>query len=701
MRQLFLDRGALAIKEVCQPVLDDHSVLVSVSYSFMSSGGGLAKIINDRQRSILNKIPSKVKKIAELVSGKGLNYTSLMIKDRLAGRVFNLGHSCSGVVIAVGPKVHAIRVGDFVACAGTDFANHADMVCVPQHLVVRVPKEENVKVASLTGVGAIALHSVDRAGLHLGQTVAVFGLEAVGQITMKLCQAAGCQVIGIDSDPGLLKMAQEAGATAVYNISQDNVPQIIDVLTDYAGIDCAIITPDFELKEPILDVVNIVKRKGRIVLTSNTEVDIPTEEACRKEIDLSFVTPYGPGLYHPDIRVQSNEQKSMATFVDLVSSGKVDVSTFTNNEYSLADLSNALDQVQERTALGVVIDYNNHEKLKMSDNLQLDEVDEVSFVPAKRGDTLKIGVMGANRNVRINTMPILSQIEDAAINTVVDLDVSRSMNAARVYKGANALSGNLSMFRNDNSDVIFVSEVADVDINDVIALLRQGKSVFVERPFIDTSEKLEQIEAFLQQSSDAQLSIGYSRRYSTFIQKIKKQLDKRSTPFMSHYRVNMGAVSQEDRFNGAWRFGGVMAHASHILDMFCYLSGSKPLSVSVESTRAAGESLFSSDNFSTTISFADGSVCSLLFTTLGDIEMGCERMEIFFDSKTIVMTDYKNLTGYGVAPYFDEKDKEPDFGTEAMLKEFFAGVRQGKNIFKVDELLMSTKLMLAVDKMVY
>lgn len=702
MRQLFLDRGALAIKEVCQPVLDDYSVLVSVSYSFMSSGTGLAKIISNRQHSILNKIPSKVKKIAELISGKGLNYTSLIIKDRLAGRVFNLGHSCSGVVIAIGAKVHAFRVGDFVACAGTDFANHADIVCVPQHLVVRITKEEHVKAASLTGIGTIALHSVERAGLQLGQTVAVFGLELVGQLTVKLCQITGCNVIGIDSDPNLLKKAQAAGIKSVYDIGQDNIVQIIDVMTDYAGIDCAIITPDFVLNRQLLDIVSIVKKNGRIVITSNNEIDLPVEVACRKEIDLAFATPYGPGLYSAETKTQSHEQKSMAIFVDLVSSNRLDVSDFMKNEYNLPELSKALDQVQQKHTLGVVIDYKNYEKLKNNFNLLSEKQSEPSFIPARlHGDKLKIGIMGASRATRLNIMPILAQSENTVINTIVDSDVSRSITFAKVYKADNVLAGNLSLFQNDNSDVVFVSKDAETDVESVIALLQQNKAVFVERPFIDTSEKLEKLEKYLQQNPQALLCVGYTYRHSAFIQKIKNQLDKRTAPFVLNYRVNLGAISQEQRFVGVWRFGGVMAQAAYILDLFYFLAGSKPLSVSVESIRTAGENSFSNDNFSATVSFADGSLCSLVFTTLGSIEMGKERLEVFFDSKSIVMTDYKNLTGYGVAPYFDEKDREPDFGLNNMLLDFLGSARNNANIFRIDDLLVSARLALTVDKMVY
>ena len=702
MRQLFLERGALAIKEVCQPVLDDYSVLVSVSYSFMSSGNGLAKIISSRERSILNKIPSKVKKIAELIAGKGLNYTSLIIKDRLAGRVCNLGHSCSGVVIAVGAKVRAFRSGDFVACAGTDFANHADIVCVPQYLVVKINQEEHVKAASLAGIGAIALHGVERAGLQLGQTVAVFGLELMGQLTMKLCQMTGCKVIGIDSDPNLLKKAQNAGIKTVYDINQDNIVQIIDVLTDYAGIDCAIITPDFMLDNQLTDIVGIIKRNGKIVLTSHNEVALPVEVACRKEIDLAFVTSYSHANHATDLKMQSYEQKAMAIFVDLITSGRLDITSFMQNEYALKDLTRALDQVQQKNALGVVIDYQSYEKLKNNLKNLSNQPPENSFVPARREqDKLKLGIMGASRHTKLNIMPIIVQNEQIAINTIIDPDISRSLNLANSYKSAHTLSGNLASFQNDDSDIIFISKDVDIDFETVLSLLQQNKAVFTERMFIDTFEKLEKLEIFLASHPQALLCVGYMYRYSGFIQKIKNQLDKRSTPFMLQYRMNLGAISQEQRFVGAWRFGGVIAQAAYILDLFYYLAGSKPVSVSVESIRTVGENYFSTDNFTANISFADGSLCALFFTTLGNCEAGSERLELFFDSKSIIMNDYKNLTGYGVAPYFDEKDREPDLGMHNMLFDFLQHVRGNQNILKHDDLLVSAKLALTVDKMVY
>jgi hypothetical protein len=45
-----------------------------------------------------------------------------------------LGYSCSGEVVAVGEDVEEFAVGDLVACARAGYANHAEVVAVPENL---------------------------------------------------------------------------------------------------------------------------------------------------------------------------------------------------------------------------------------------------------------------------------------------------------------------------------------------------------------------------------------------------------------------------------------------------------------------------------------------------------------------------------------------------------------------------------------
>ena len=54
------------------------------------------------------------------------------------------------------------------------------------------------------------------------------------------------------------------------------------------------------------------------------------------------------------------------------------------------------------------------------------------------------------------------------------------------------------------------------------------------------------------------------------------------------------------------------------------------------------------DNFAATIKYEDGSICNLIYTSLGTEYAPKERMEIFFDNKVIFLNDYKELSFFGI-----------------------------------------------------
>ena len=163
MRQLFLEKGAVIVQEVAQPSLDEKSVLISVHYSFISSGTEAATISNAQRSMIFSNVPHKIKMVLQSMADHGLEGTRGLIASKLKGNLQALGYSCSGRVLAVGKKVTKFRAGDFVACAGAGWANHADVVCVPENLVVAVKDEAFVKHASITTIGSIALQGIRRA----------------------------------------------------------------------------------------------------------------------------------------------------------------------------------------------------------------------------------------------------------------------------------------------------------------------------------------------------------------------------------------------------------------------------------------------------------------------------------------------------------------------------------------------------------
>ncbi len=90
--------------------------------------------------------------------------------------------------------------------------------------------------------------------------------------------------------------------------------------------------------------------------------------------------------------------------------------------------------------------------------------------------------------------------------------------------------------------------------------------------------------------------------------------------------------------------GRNIGEACHIYDLFNALTGSRPVDVHACTIVPASDHWRRDDNFVATIRYADGSICTLTYTSMGAKNFPKERADIFVDSKVIVLDDYKQLT---------------------------------------------------------
>lgn len=195
--------------------------------------------------------------------------------------------------------------------------------------------------------------------------------------------------------------------------------------------------------------------------------------------------------------------------------------------------------------------------------------------------------------------------------------------------------------------------------------------------------------------------VDYNRSFAPFIKKIKKVVATRKTPLVIQYRMNAGFIPKEHWVQTELGAGRIIGEACHIFDVFCFLTQSKPLSVSVETIKTNQEDLFATDNFSVQFSFADGSICSLVYTSLGHKDLNKERMEVFFDGKAILMDDYKILQGFGLPASFNEKMLAADKGHEHVLKAFFEALARPTYTppIPLDRLETTAHMTLMVDRL--
>ncbi len=710
MRQLFLEKQSIIIKEVAQPILDDTLVLVSVHYSFISSGTESATLLSASTNSLTSNISRKAYKVIESLLTKGINETKAAITRNVQGTVQNLGYSCSGRVIAVGKKVKQVRAGDFVACAGAGFANHADIICVPENLVTRIADEKFLEHASITTIGAIALQGIRRTQPQLGEIICVQGLGLLGQITVQLAKLSGCTVLGIDLLPERLELATQLGADAVFNASSETLQKDIAFFTNHHGVDATLITAASSSNALVQQAMEITRKKGKVVLVGDVGLGLERAPLYQKEIDFLISCSYGPGRYdaqyekegndYPYAFVRWTENRNMQAFVQLIQTNKIAIAPLISETVSLENAAEAYSKLQNKKMLGMVLKYLPKEE-QVFDNIcnekKLDK--QYHFTPAQK-DTIRIGVIGAGGFSKSVLMPIAQQIKGALFTAIVDSDISNSINTSRQFGAAQALTDDRELFNNDYSDVIIIASPHKYHCDQIINALEHNKAVFVEKPMVTTFEQLERLTPFLEKNS-IPFCVDYNRSYAPFVRAIREQIGKRSSPLVVHYRMNVGFIPKEHWIQTEVGAERIIGEACHIVDLFCSLTDSKPVSVSVETVKPRAENLFVTDNFSAQISFADGSLCTLLYTALGHAGMGKERMEVYFDSKTIVMDDYKTLQGFGIPDSFNQTVKAPDKGHTYLLKTFFASVQSydSKPVMTFDRLHTSAYLTLVIDQL--
>lgn len=684
MRQVFLHKGAVVVKEICEPVMDDNVVLVAVHYSFISSGTESATIAQASENGPLSNISHKMKKVLESVASHGIEGTAALIKSKLHGELQALGYSCSGRVIAVGKLVRMIRIGDYVACAGAGFAHHADLICVPEHLVVRV-KQECLKEASVTTIGAIALQGLRQADVKLGETVCVIGLGLLGQLTVQLAKRAGCTVIGIDLLKERLELAKNIGADYVLHAMDNNVSNDVAYITDHYGVDATIITAAAQQDTIIQQAMELTRKKGVVVLVGDVALQFDRTPFYHKEIDLRISCSYGPGRYdplyegqnvdYPFAYVRWTENRNMQAFVKLVEQRALAIDPLITEQTTLEHIAQAYEHLQNRSVLGVLVAYEGRYD-GYCQTILPSSTQEQRFVPARCPDIIRVGVIGAGGFAKIKLMPLISKLPNVKLNAIADADVTAALNSAQLYKAAKTCTDYTDFFKDNCVDAVVIASPHKYHCAQAIDALSQGKAVFIEKPMVTSWQQLEQMRTYLKQQHQAMICVDYNRSFAPFMQKIKNVLQARKQPLIMHYRMNAGFIDKSHWVQTEVGAGRIIGEACHIIDLFYYLTDSKPVALSVETMHSSDENIFPTDNFSLQMSFEDGSVCSLLYTSVGNTKLSKERMELFFEGKSIIMDDFFTLQGYGLYPGFDEYSRSQDKGHAALLERFFAALKE-------------------------
>lgn len=672
MRQVLIRRGQVTVENVPAPLVEPGHVLVEVAYSLISAGteiGGLERSGKSLVKRALEQ-PDKVKQVLNHLRRQGIQKTIAQMQGQL-GSGSPTGYSCSGIVIQVGEGVTDMQPGDRVACAGAGIANHAEIVLVPRNLVVKVPERCDLKAAASVTLGAIAMQGVRRADPRLGEIVAVIGLGLLGQLTVQLLKAAGCRVIGFDLDARRVAIARQLGADHAFVSHKVDVLNEVRHLTDGHGVDATIITAASRSDAIVQQAMEISRKKGRVVVVGAVGLGLERSPFYQKEIDFLISCSYGPGRYderyeergldYPYAYVRWTENRNMQEYLRLVAEGKVQVGPILEREYDIAQAPQAYEEL--RTAaqkpLGVLLRYPLDGR-----QTQVAKLTTKLVFPSKPvSGKINIAVTGAGNFAKSMHLPNLKQLSDLYhIRAIVSATGSNAKATAQQF-GADYASTNYEDALNDpDVDAVLICTRHHLHAQQTVAALNAGKHVYCEKPLALNEQELDGILAcyglsvadldggHLQSETlnlQPMLMVGFNRRFAPAAQRIREIVSQRQNPLMALYRVSAGYLPPGHWAHGEEGGGRIVGEMCHMFDLFNFLVDTPIESLTIEALTPRAEHVLSSDNISATASYADGSVCTLLYSALGASEMGKEYIEVYVDGKTLVLDDFRRLKVYG------------------------------------------------------
>lgn len=686
MKQLLqnLRTGEGTVAEVPVPIVQPGRVLVRTAASLISAGTERA-LAELGRKGLLGKArerPELIGKVWEKVKTDGIVEALEGVRDKL-DQSHAVGYSAAGIVVETAPGVTEFRGGDRVACAGTDYASHAEVISVPRNLCVRLPDQLSFAAGAFGTVGAIALQGVRLAEPTLGESIVVIGLGLVGQLTVQLLKANGCRVFGVDIDETRIQLARDLGAESgcVPAAAREQVL----AWSKGRGADACIIAAATTGNEPIELAGEISRLKGRVVAVGMVGMDVPRNIYYQRELTLKVSMSYGPGRHDPDYEerghdypvayVRWTEGRNIEAFLALIAAGRIDVKPLITHRFSIDDAERAYQLISGSTNekyLAVVLTYDTESEVSR----RIENRVAVKKTGALTG-RVGIGLIGAGGYAQKVLLPNF-KAAGAEFSSIASASGVSARDVGTKYGFAQFVSDAQSVIADPQANLIVIATRHGSHAGLAAQALEHGKHVLVEKPLALNDRELDSVlEAA--SHSEGQLLVGFNRRFSPLALRAKEVFADRQSPLSIVYRVNAGRIPPDHWTQDPNEGGGrIIGEVCHFIDLMQFVTGAAPKSVYAEAVGGGQGNIISEDSAFITLQFADGSNGVIAYLAEGDKSLPKEHIEVFGEGKTFVIEDFRSARLYHDGREKKDTLRRQDKGQAAEIRVACAVVAAGK-----------------------
>lgn len=286
---------------------------------------------------------------------KGAHKMPIIIGHEFAGEVVEVGSDVKSTHVSdrvtIMPLVPCgrcdyCRIGEYTLCDDYDYYGSripgamAEYILVNERNVLKLPENVDYEMGAMTDPVSVALHAVRKAGVEAGQSAVVFGLGAIGFVTVQWLKNLGCtKVIAVDIFDEKLELAKTLGADLVINGKTTDVVKAIQNYTGGKGVDIAIELAGSKLTQP--QAVLAVSKMGKVVYCGISYDDLLLPNQALNAIlrgELAILGSWNSSIAPLPI----NEWESALKFMN---SGKIQVKPLISHRVRLEDCQSVFEMM--------------------------------------------------------------------------------------------------------------------------------------------------------------------------------------------------------------------------------------------------------------------------------------------------------------------------------------------------------------------
>jgi NADPH2:quinone reductase len=286
------------------------------------------------------------------IKAAGVNFIDVYFREgRYPAQLpFINGQEAAGLVVAVGPDVTTLRLGDRVSYTSA-LGSYAEYAAVPADRLVKIPDELDFEQAAAVMLQGMTAHYLSHSTYPIkrGETALIHAAAGgVGLLLVQMVKNLGARVIATAGSEAKAELARAAGADDLIIYTEQDFETETRRMTDDKGVH---VVYDGVGKDTFAKDLKVLRPRGYLVLFGGASGAVPPFDLIElSKLGSLFVTR--PTLAHYTLTREELEQRANDVFQMIV---RGELKLRIHKKYPLEDVRQAHLDLEGRKTTGKLL----------------------------------------------------------------------------------------------------------------------------------------------------------------------------------------------------------------------------------------------------------------------------------------------------------------------------------------------------------